>query len=50
MQLAHLLLGHLDLLEARGDLLERQEAALLAVGDETAQLLDLEERRLGLLG
>ena len=50
VQVAHLLLGDLDLLEAGGDLLEGQEAALLAVGDQAAQLLDLEERRLGLLG
>ena len=50
VQVADLLLGHLDLLETPGDLLEGQVAALLALGDQRAQLLDLEERRLGLLG
>ena len=47
VQVAHLLLGDLDLLEAGGDLLERQIAPLAALGDQRAQLLDLEERRLG---
>ena len=46
VQVADLLLGDLDLLEAGRDLLEREIAALLALGHERAQLLDLEERRL----
>ena len=50
VQVADLLLGDLDLVETAGDLLEREIAALLALGDQRAQLLDLEERRLGLLG
>ena len=49
VKVAHLLLGDLDLLEARCDLLEGQIAALAALGDQRAQLLDLEERRFGRL-
>ena len=46
----HLLLRDVDLLEARGDLLVRQEPALLALGDEVAQLVELRERRLAVVG
>ena len=42
----HLLLRDLDLLETRGDLLEGQEATFLALGDERAELLQLDDRRL----
>ena len=44
VQLLDLLLGDLDLLEAGGDLLERQEAALLAFGDQRPELLGLGDR------
>ena len=42
VQVADLLLRDLDLLEAGGDLLEGQVAALAPFGDEVAQLLELE--------
>ena len=48
VELDDLLLGDLDLLQAGGDLLEGQETALLAFGDEGAQLVDLRDRRLAL--
>ena len=46
VQLLDLLLGDLDLLEARRDLLEGQEAALLALGDQRPQLIELRDRSL----
>ncbi len=45
MQVLDLLLGDLDLLEGRGDLLEGQDASLLTVGDELAQLVELPDGR-----
>src|SRR5437763_5780317 len=48
MQLLQLLLRHLDLLEAGGDLLEREIAALATLRDERAELLDVGERSVGL--
>src|SRR5204862_1366840 len=44
MELSHLFLGDLDLLEALRDLLEGQEAALLALADKGSKLLDLSDR------
>jgi len=41
VQLVDLLLGDLDLLERRGDLVEGQKTALLAVGDQTPELVEL---------
>ena len=41
MQLGHLLLRDLDLLEGGRDLLEGQEASLLTVGDELTQVVHL---------
>src|SRR5918996_3158150 len=49
MELGHLLLGDLDLLEGRRDLLEGQKAALLAFGDQPPDLFDVEELRLARL-
>ena len=46
MQLLHLLLGDLHLLEARLDLREGQEAALLTLGDQRSQLVELRDRSL----
>ena len=46
MQLPQLLLGDLDLLQRGGDLLERQEAALLALRDQRPKLVQLVDRRL----
>ena len=46
-ELGDLLLRHLDLLEARGDLLEGQETAFASLGRKRAQLLDIHEGRLG---
>ena len=46
-ELHDLLLGDLDLLEARRDLLERQIAPLAALGHQRPQLLDVEDARLG---
>jgi hypothetical protein len=46
VQLLHLFLGDLDLLERRGDLVEGQEAALLPVRDQAAQLVELVDRSL----
>jgi len=43
MQLLDLLLGDLDLLEARGDLLEGQISALGSLGDQRTQLLQLRD-------
>ena len=45
-----LLLGDLDLLERRGDLLESQETLVLALRDQRADLLEIDERRLTLEG
>jgi len=45
MQLLHLLLGDFDLLERRGDLVERQESPLLAIRDQPAELIELIDRR-----
>ena len=44
MQLLELLLGDLDLLQARLDLRERQEASLLTLGDQRTQLVQLRDR------
>jgi hypothetical protein len=44
VQLLDLLLGDLDLLERRGDVVEGQKAAFLAVCDETAELVELVDR------
>jgi hypothetical protein len=46
VQFLDLLLGDLDLLESRGDLVEGQAAALLTVGDEAAKLVELVDRGL----
>ena len=46
MELLHLLLRDLDLLERGGDLLERQDALLLTLGDQRAKLVQLDDRRL----
>jgi hypothetical protein len=46
VQAAHVLLGDLDLLQRRGDLLEREVAAFAAEAEEPAQLLRLGERLL----
>ena len=46
MQLGHLLLGDLRLLQRGGDLRERQEPSFLAFGDERTELVDLHDRRL----
>ena len=46
-EVGDLLLRDLDLLEAGGDLLERQVPALAPLDGEAAQLLDLHEARLG---
>jgi hypothetical protein len=46
VQLGDLLLGHLDLLQAGGDLREGQDTALLALRDELTQFVDLRDRRL----
>ena len=48
VELDDLLLRDLDLLQAGGDLLEGQETAFLAFGDERTQLVDLRDRRLAL--
>ena len=45
MELLDLLLGDLDLLEARRDLLERQESPLLPLRDQPPKLLQLRDRR-----
>ena len=50
VQLLHLLLGHVHLLEAARDLLEGQIAALAPLRKQVAQFLDIPERRVGLLG
>jgi hypothetical protein len=44
VQLRHLLLRHLHLLERGGDLLDGQESPLLGLGDQRAQLVDLVNR------
>ena len=44
VQLLDLLLGDLDLLEACGDLLEGQKAALLPLRDQPAELIELRDR------
>jgi len=46
VQFLDLLLGDLDLLESRGDLVEGQAAELLTVGDEAAKLVELVDRGL----
>ena len=46
MELLHLLLGDLDLLQTGGDLVEGEKATLLPLGDEVAKLLELRNRRL----
>jgi hypothetical protein len=46
VQLLDLLLGDLDLLERRGDLVEGQKTAFLPICDETAELVELVDRRL----
>ena len=43
MKLLDLFLGYLDLFQARGDLIESQEAPLLALGDQRTQLLHLND-------
>src|SRR5207248_4769965 len=45
VELGQLLLGDLDLLERGGDLLEGEEAALLALREERLELVGLGERR-----
>ena len=50
VQLLHLLLGHVDLFEAARDLLEGQIAPLASLREQVAQLLDIPEGRVGLLG
>jgi hypothetical protein len=50
MKVPYLLLRDLDLVETAGDLLECQEASLTPIRDEVSQLLDLQERCIGLLG
>ena len=44
MQFLDLLLGDLELLEACGDLLKRQKAALLPLRDETTELIEFRDR------
>ena len=44
VELLHLLLGYLDLLQRSRNLLERQEAALLPVRDQVAEFLKLRDR------
>jgi hypothetical protein len=46
VELHDLLLGDLDLLEGGRDLLEAQDALLLAFGDESAELVELRDRLL----
>ena len=46
MELLHLLLGDLDLLQARLDLRERQEPSLLTFGDQRSQFVQLRNRSL----
>jgi hypothetical protein len=45
VQLAHLLLGDLDLLQGGRDLVERQKAPLLTIRDERPKLVQLVDRR-----
>ena len=49
MQGLHLLLGDLHLFETGRHLFEREVAALATLADQSAQLLDLEERCFGLV-
>ncbi|CAA9528420.1 MAG: hypothetical protein AVDCRST_MAG67-4264 [uncultured Solirubrobacteraceae bacterium] len=46
MQLLELLLRDLHLFECPRDLVEREKAALLPIGDERSQLVELVDRRL----
>lgn len=46
MELGHLFLGDVDLLERALELLERQEPAFLRFGDQRSQFVDLIDRRL----
>jgi hypothetical protein len=44
VQLVHLLLGDLDLLQGGRDLVERQKATLVAVGNQPPQLVQILDR------
>jgi hypothetical protein len=46
VELLHLLLGDLDLLERGRDLLERQDALLLPFGDQRLELVEVDDGRL----